>query len=54
MEVGGQSRQSLTILVWSLDFILYVIGNCRKVLNRGTEVIRFMFLKYHSDKPAFK
>ena len=54
MEGGGQSRQSLTILVWSLDFILYVIGNCRKVLNRGTEVIRFMFLKYHSDKPAFK
>lgn len=38
-EVGGQSRQSLTILVWSLDFIPYVIGNCWKVLNRGTEAI---------------
>lgn len=38
-EVGGQSRQSLTILVQSLDFIPYVIGNRWKVLNRGTEVI---------------
>ena len=53
-EVDGQSRRSLTVLVWSLDFIPYVTGNRRKVLNRGTEVIQFMFLKYHCDKPVFK
>lgn len=49
---GGQSRQGLAILVRSWDFIPSVIGSRQKVLNRGTEVIQFMFLKYHSDKPA--